>query len=133
MPQPRRSIPGELGPQGAERPTPVADAVLLLVGELRHRLVPARREEDRVVAEARTPPALAHQHSLADRFGVAFRPAGPRDRGDAPIACRPPAARDARDRPHQGDEVLLVARSLSGEAGAARSRFAAQRIDLDPG
>ena len=48
----RSSALGEHRSQRAEGPAPMADAVLLVVGELGHRLVPAGGHEDGVVAEA---------------------------------------------------------------------------------
>src|SRR5918994_1231415 len=86
----RRSSLGEHRAQRAEGPTPVADAVLLLVGELSHRLLPAGGHEDGVVAEPARAPTLRHDRPFAGAVGVGGAPVGPRDGGDASVPGRAP-------------------------------------------
>ena len=52
--------------EGAERPASVADPVLLFIGELGHRDLPAHGHEDRVVAEAARAGWGAAKRSLAN-------------------------------------------------------------------
>ncbi len=66
----RSGVLRELRAEGAEGTAAVADPVLLLGRELRHRAIPALRHEQWVVAEAPGPPLRAQEQALADALGV---------------------------------------------------------------
>src|SRR5579884_2085590 len=115
----------------AHRPPPVADRVLLLVGQLRHRslAVEVVGQEHGVVAEAalaargrrHRAPALAEEQPLVSVARVHVR-----ERADiAKCAARGRLA-------DQLPEVLLVARAEPGVACRAHPRPAAERLRLDP-
>src|SRR5262245_35727591 len=112
----RRSVPeGSPGEGRGERPEglpAVADAVLLLVGELGHRASPPLRlalgHERGVVPEASLAARRPVQTALADSLGVQLAAVRPRDRGHAPVTRRPELGEEPGDCDEQLLEVLLV-------------------------
>src|SRR5438105_11088260 len=120
-------------PHRPERASSMADAVLLLGRELRHRDVPPGRNEDRVVAEAAGPARLRRQHPLADGLRGELLAARERERDHTPVASRAPARRDALQRREQRGEVALLARILPRIARGARPGSSTERVHLDAG
>src|SRR6476619_133654 len=126
------STAGQNGPDGPERPPPVADPILLDRLELGHRAVPAHGDEDRVVAEAPGPAGFRGKGSLSKTLDRDELLAGRHESGHAPIACGETGGGNTPDRADQLGEVPFVGRVGTGEACAPRARPPSERVDLDP-
>src|SRR5215472_2641835 len=109
------------------------ERVLVLRGELRHRLAPAVDFEDRVVVKATAAPRLlkdpAEAFATRHHYDTIMR----RKRGDAHEARPSRLCRHAAQGLKQLCVALPWSESPAPEPGGARSRGASEAFDLESG